>query len=67
MAFAEGKQSRNVQPAQDTSDSAPTDEHGTVIYMDLKTYLKPDRNGHRHAFAIMDHYSNNDQDFLMQT
>jgi hypothetical protein len=66
MACAEGKQSRNTQPARDTSESAPTDELGAVICMDLKTDLKSDRNGHRHV-TIVDHASNYNQVFLLRT
>lgn len=67
MACAEGKQSRNAQPSEDTSESAPTDELGAVICMDLKTDLKPDRNGHRHVLTIVDHASNYNQVFLLHT
>ncbi|GMF25153.1 unnamed protein product [Phytophthora fragariaefolia] len=51
----------------DTSGSAPTDELGAVICMDLKTDLKPDRNGHRHVLTIVDHASNYNQVFLLHT
>ncbi|KAE8965672.1 hypothetical protein PR003_g29731 [Phytophthora rubi] len=67
MACAEGKQSRNAQPSQDTSDSAPTDELGTVLCMDLKVDLKPDRNGNRYVLTIVDHASNYNKGFLLPT
>lgn len=65
MACAEGKQSRNPQPMEDTSDSAPTDEIGAVICMDLKTDLSPDRTGHRHILTIVGHASNYNEVYLL--
>ncbi|KAE9362081.1 hypothetical protein PF008_g405 [Phytophthora fragariae] len=67
MACAEGKQSRNAQPTQDASNSAPTDEIGAVICMDLKVDLKLDRNGNHYVLTIVDHASNYNQVFLLHT
>ncbi|KAE9031086.1 hypothetical protein PF011_g311 [Phytophthora fragariae] len=67
MACAEGKQSRNAQPTQDASNSAPTDEIGAVICMDLKVDLKLDRNGNHYVLTIVDHASNYNQVFLLHS
>ncbi|GMF54567.1 unnamed protein product [Phytophthora fragariaefolia] len=67
MACAEGKQTRNKQPTEDTLESAPTDEQGAVICMNLKTDLPADRRDHRHILTIVDHATSYNQVCLLHT
>lgn len=51
----------------DTSTSAPTDEVGAVLGVDLKTDIKPpDRNGNKHLLTIVDYGSSFNRVYLLQ-
>lgn len=66
-SFSEAKQTKRVQPAEDTSESAPTDEVGAVIGMDLKTDLTSDRSGHKHILTMIDYESSFNKVHLLKT
>ncbi|GMF41224.1 unnamed protein product [Phytophthora lilii] len=61
MNCAEAKQARRAKNTHDTSTyfySAPTDEPGATLCVDLKTDMTPDRLGHKHILTIVDHATN---------
>ncbi|KAJ8524908.1 hypothetical protein ON010_g16208 [Phytophthora cinnamomi] len=66
MSCAEAKQQKNKQPQVDTSTSAPTEEIGAVLDMDLKVDLDPDRNGNKHMLTIVDYGSSYNRVYLLQ-
>ncbi|GMF57114.1 unnamed protein product [Phytophthora fragariaefolia] len=68
LSCAEAKQTKSKQPTADTSDSAPTDEVGAVLGVDLKTDIRSaDRNGNKHMLTIVDHGSSYRRVYLLQT
>lgn len=58
MNCAEAKQARQAKNTHDTSTSAPMDEPGATLCVDLKTDMTPDRLGHKHILTIVDHATN---------
>ncbi|GMF54260.1 unnamed protein product [Phytophthora fragariaefolia] len=64
MNCAEAKQARRAKNKQDTSTSAPTDEPGATLCVDLKTDMAPDRLGHKHIMTIVDHATNYNREYL---
>ncbi|GMF36692.1 unnamed protein product [Phytophthora fragariaefolia] len=68
LSCAEAKQTKSKQPTADTSDSAPTDEVGAVLGVDLKTDIRPaDRNGNKHMLTIVDYGPSYSRVYLLQT
>ncbi|CAI5714007.1 unnamed protein product [Peronospora farinosa] len=68
LQCAEAKQTRNRQGKQDTSRSAPTDEVGAVIGLDLKINISSvDRKGHKHVLTIVDYASGYNYVYLLKT
>lgn len=63
----EAKQTRNPQPTEDTSESAPTDEVGAVLGVDLKVDMPPDKNGNKHMLTIVDYGSSCNCVYLLQS
>ena len=67
MQCAEAKHTRIRQGKEDTSRSAPTDEIGAVIGLDLKINISPvDRKGNKHVLAIVDYASGYNCAFLQK-
>ncbi|GMF61723.1 unnamed protein product [Phytophthora fragariaefolia] len=66
MSCAEAKQTRRAKNKQDTSASAPTDEPGATLCVDLKTDMEPDRVGHKHMLTIVDHATNYNRVYLLR-
>ncbi|KAG3083408.1 hypothetical protein PI124_g12777 [Phytophthora idaei] len=67
MSCSEAKQTKRAQPPEDTSESAPTDEIGAVIGIDLKVDLKPDRSGHKHILTMIDNGSSFNKVHLLKS
>lgn len=67
LTCAEAKQTKSAQPTADTSTSAPTDEIGAVLGIDLKTDMNPDRNGNKHLLTIVDYGSSFNRVYLLQS
>ncbi|KAE9346005.1 hypothetical protein PR003_g7640 [Phytophthora rubi] len=64
----EAKQTKSQQPTTDISESAPTDEIGAVLGVDLTTDILPaDRNGNAHMLTIADYGSSYNRVYLLQT
>ncbi|POM77477.1 Rve domain containing hypothetical protein, partial [Phytophthora palmivora] len=66
MNYAEAKQARRAKNHHDTSTSAPTDEPGATLCVDLKTDMTPDRLGHKHILTIVDHATNFNRVYLLR-
>ncbi|GMF80546.1 unnamed protein product [Phytophthora fragariaefolia] len=66
MNCAEAKQAHRAKNKQDTSTSAPTDEPGATLCVDLKTDMTPDRLGHKHILTIVDHATNYNRVYLLR-
>ncbi|DBA02497.1 TPA: hypothetical protein N0F65_010969 [Lagenidium giganteum] len=67
-AWREAKQNKSTKAIADTSTSAPTDEVGAVIGIDIKTCVKPtDIYGNRHSLQIVDHATSYSEGFPMKT
>ncbi|KAE9040324.1 hypothetical protein PR001_g7127 [Phytophthora rubi] len=66
MNCAEAKQARRAKDKQDTSTSAPTDDPGATLCVDLKTDMTPDRLGHKHTLTIVDHATNYNRVYLLR-
>ncbi|OWZ06267.1 hypothetical protein PHMEG_00021500 [Phytophthora megakarya] len=58
MNCAEAKQARRAKNKQDTSTSAPTDEPGATLCIDLKVDIAPDRLDLKHILTSVDHATN---------
>ncbi|KAF0733504.1 hypothetical protein Ae201684_009741 [Aphanomyces euteiches] len=58
LGCALGKHTRSEQSKEDTSQSAPSEEIGSVVCMDLKGKIKPrDRLGNQYLAVFVDHAS----------
>ncbi|DAZ95811.1 TPA: hypothetical protein N0F65_009207 [Lagenidium giganteum] len=67
-AFREAKKSRSAKAISDTSTSAPADEVGDVIGIDIKTCVKPnDIHGNRHSLQIVDHATRYGEDKVIRS
>ncbi|DBA01787.1 TPA: hypothetical protein N0F65_002903 [Lagenidium giganteum] len=63
-----GKQPASKKAPTDTSESAPTDEIGSVFGIDIKTDVKPrDCYGNVHQFHVVDYGSSYGEVFPMKT
>ncbi|GMG15401.1 unnamed protein product [Phytophthora fragariaefolia] len=68
LSSAAARQTRSQQPTIDTSESAPTDEIGAVLGVDLKIDILPvDRNSNKHMLTIVDYGSSYNRVYLLQT
>ncbi|GMG15656.1 unnamed protein product [Phytophthora fragariaefolia] len=56
--------SANVVAA--TASTAPTDEPGATLCVDLKPDMNPDRVGHKHMLTIVDHAINYNRVYLLR-
>lgn len=67
LPCAEAKQTKSKHPTTDTSSSAPTDQVGAVLGVDLKTDIPADRNGNKHMLSIVDYGSSFNRVYLLGT
>lgn len=67
LSCAEAKQAKSKQPTIDTSASAPTDQVGAVLGVDLKPDIQADRNGNKHVLSIVDYGSSFNRVYLLRT
>uniref|UniRef100_A0AAV1TEA7 Integrase catalytic domain-containing protein n=1 Tax=Peronospora matthiolae TaxID=2874970 RepID=A0AAV1TEA7_9STRA len=68
VSCMEGKQTRNVQPQQDSSENAPMDRIGGVICLSLKGLMAPqDSLKNRDLFNFVDSKNNYYRIFLART
>ncbi len=64
----EAKQSRSNKAKNDSSTSAPTDEIGAVLCVDMKVNFKPrDWQGNQHVLNVVDHASSYGDVFMLKT